>query len=144
MHRPLGITLLALLTAINGLATSALGIATLMGNQLIYTQVGYGPNRVPPASLLGPFADYASWALLFIGLSAGTVSYGLVTRRPWARLSILALLAVIGLLTIIALGWGAWHGQWGVVAAGVVKLALYLALGWYLRLPAVRKAFSAQ
>lgn len=142
MDRPLGITLLALIAAINSFASLALGVATLMGNQLVYSQVGYGPNRVPPASLLGSFADYAAWALLLVGLLVGALSYALFTLQPWARLAIFALLALISLLTVVALGWGTWHGHWSVVGVGTVKLGLYFALGWYLSTPAVRTAFS--
>lgn len=143
MDRPPGVTLIALLAAINGFASLALGVATLMGNQLVYSQVGYGPNRVSPASLVGPFADYAAWALLLIGLSIGALSYALFRLQPWARLAIFSLLASISLLTIVALGWGIWHRQWSVVGVGAVKLALYVALGRYLGTPAVRTSFSA-
>lgn len=141
MDRPLGVTILAVLGALNGLAALALGVATLLGNQFVYTPGGYGPNRVALASLLGPLAVYAGWVVLLVGLALGAFGYGFFTLQPWARLTLLVVLAIVSLLTVGAIGWGVWRGEWGVVGSGLLKLALYAGLMWYLSVPSVRAAF---
>jgi hypothetical protein len=142
LKRPLVITVLAGLGLLNGLATAALGVATIAGSRLVYAPLGYGPNRVPLASLLGPLSGEAGWILLALGLALFLLGVGLLRVRPWARLALLAVTATAALATSAAVIWGIVNGEWGVAGSGLLKLALYVGLGWYLTKAAVRAAFG--
>ncbi len=68
MHRPLIIKVLSIVAMLNGVFVFALGVFTLLGSNLVFNASGYGPDRVPIASLLGPLAPHAGWALPALGL----------------------------------------------------------------------------
>jgi hypothetical protein len=121
----------------------ALGVATLAGSRVLFTVLGAGTERVAPATLLGPWAPHAGWVLVSLSLGAAAVGVGLLRLRPWARRALVVVAALAALATAVAVAWGIAHRDWGVVASGALKVALYLALATYLRSANVRGAFRA-
>jgi hypothetical protein len=126
----------------NAAFIGALGIATLLGNRLVFEAGGVGPNRIAPASLLGPFTGHAGWALLVLSAGIGVVAYGLVRRRPWSRRVLMVIVAFAAVSAMIAMVWAAQRGDWTTAAWGAAKLVLYVAIGFTLRWRRTRALFS--
>jgi hypothetical protein len=143
MERPLGITLLAIGAMLNGSLMLAVGVGTLMGSKFLFTPSGYGPNRIAIATLLGPLASYAGWVFLGLGVIVGVIGLGLFALKAWARFILLAVLIVVSVLTVVEIGSGLQRSYWGVVIVGLLKLAIYAVVLWYLNKDAVRRKFSS-
>ena len=126
----------------NAVLIAALGIATLLGNRLVFEAGGLGPNRIAPASLLGPFASHAGWALLALSAGVGVAAYGLVRRRAWSRWVLMMIAAVAIVTTMIAIVWAAQRAEWTTVAWGAAKVVLYVAIGLVLQWRRTRALFS--
>jgi hypothetical protein len=56
---------------------------------------------------------------------------------------LLAVFVVVSLLTVVEIGSGLKHSYWGVVFVGLLKLAIYAVVFWYLNIDAVRRKFSS-
>jgi uncharacterized membrane protein HdeD (DUF308 family) len=110
-HRPLGVTLIAILTIIDGIAFLASGIAALTVAPFLFG-VDINNNNVPPAtgtSTLGsvPIPDtllvgmsvVTGVAILALGIAFVVISYGLLKGKGWAW-TVTVVLSCIG----IALG----------------------------------------
>jgi hypothetical protein len=143
MQRPLGITLLAVGSMLNGILMLAVGVWTLMGSNFLFTPSGYGPNRIAIATLFGPLASYAGWVFLGLGVIVGLIGLGLFALKAWARFILLAVLVVVSVLTVVEIGSGLKRSYWGVVLVGLLKLAIYAVVLWYLNRHAVRRKFSS-
>lgn len=134
--------LLALGAMLNGILMFAVGVWTLMGSKLLFTPSGYGPDRIAIASLLGPLASHAGWFFLGLAVVVGLIGLGLFALKAWARFILLAILVAISILTVVEIGLGVTRGYWGVVALGLLKLAIYGSLIWYFNLDSVKRRFS--
>ena len=143
MDRPLGITLLAIGSMLNGILMLAMGVWTLMGSNFLFIPSGYGPNRIAIATLFGPLASYAGWVFLGLGVIVGLIGLGLFALKAWARFILLAVLVVVSVLTVVEIGSGLKRSYWGVVLVGLLKLAIYAVVLWYLNRDAVRRKFSS-
>lgn len=144
MEKPISIIVFAVMAMLNGGVAFVLGIMTLLGSKMLFTPSGYGPNRIAISQLFGSFADQTGWVLLVLGVLFVLGGYGLFTLQEWARLIMFWVFAVIAVLTLVAIGWGVFHGQLGVVVGGLLKIAVESALCWYLITPSVRSAFAIQ
>lgn len=143
MNKPIPIIIFSVLAILNGGVAFLLGIITLLGNKFVFTPSGYGPNRIAISELFGPLADQTGWILLIIGVLFILAGYGLFAFQEWARLSVFWAFAVLAGATLIAVGWGVFHGQFGVVIGGLLKIAVEVALCWYLTTANVRSAFAS-
>lgn len=142
MGKPVPIIVLSVLAMLNGSVTFVLGILTLLGSKMLFTPSGYGPNRIAISQIFGPFANQTGWILLVLGVLFALVSYGLFTLQEWARLSVFWVFAVVAGATFLAVVWGIYHGEWGVVVSGLLKITVEAALCLYLNARSVRSAFS--
>jgi hypothetical protein len=68
--------------------------------------------------------------------------YGLFRLKPWARYFLLAMLVVVSLGTVVQVVLGFNRSYWGVVISGMLKLAFYAVLFWYLSSTSVKRQFS--
>lgn len=127
---------------LNGGATFVLGVMTLLGSKMLFTPSGYGPNRIAVSQLFGPFANQTGWIFLVLGVLFVVVGYRLFTLEEWARLTVFWVFAIVAGVTFVAVAWGIYQGQSGVVVSGLLKIAVEVALCWYLTTPNVRRAFS--
>ncbi len=141
MKKPAPIVILSVLAVLNGVVTFALGAVTLLGSRLLFTPSGYGPNRVAIAKLLGPFSGQVGWVMLALGVVFVLIGYGLFALREWARLTLFWVFAVVAGATLVAVGWGVYHGELGVILSGLLKAGVDAALCLYLAAPGVRGAF---
>lgn len=82
------------------------------------------------------------WIVLALGVAFVLVGRGLFALREWARLIVLWVFALIAVATLLAVGWGVYNGEFGVVVTGILKAAVEVALCLYLTTPGVRGAFS--
>jgi hypothetical protein len=55
---------------------------------------------------------------------------------------VLWVFALVAGATLLAIGWGVYNGEFGVVVTGILKVAVEVALCLYLIAPSVRGAFS--
>lgn len=140
--KPFPIIIFSVLAMFNGLAAFLLGVITLWGNKLLFTANGYGPNRIAISELFVVFAPQTGWIMLAIGTIFVSVGYGLFTFRNLVRLAVFYAFALLALSTIIAVGWGIYQGEWGVVVGGILKIAVEVAVCFYLTTSTVRKAFT--
>jgi len=142
MKRPAPIVILSILTMLNGGVALVLGVMTFLGSRVLFTPRGHGPNRIAISQLFGPFAGQTAWIVLALGVVFVLVGYGLFTLREWARLTVLWVFALVAAATLLAVGWGVYNGEFGVVVTGILKAAVEVALCLYLSAPGVRNAFS--
>ncbi len=142
MEKPIPVIVLSVLAMLNGGVAFVLGVMTLLGSDVLLTPSGYGPNRIAISQLFGPFAARTGWIVLVLGVLFVLGGYGLFTLREWARLTVFWVFAVLAVLTLVAVGWGVFHGQLGVVVGGLLKIAAESALCWYVSTPSVKAAFS--
>ncbi len=142
MSKPIPIIILSFMAMLNGSAALVLGIVTLRGNKILFTPDGYGPNRIAVSELFGPLADQTGWIVLVIGVFFVLIGYGLFTMQKWARLTVIWASAVLAGLTFFAVGWGVLNSEWGVIAGGLLKIAVEAILCWYLSTRTVRETFS--
>ena len=142
MNKPIPVIILSVLAILNGVAAFVLGTMTLLGNTFVFTPDGIGPNRIAISELFGPLAAQTGWILLLIGMLFMVIGYGLLTFREWARFTLFWGFAVLAGLTVIAVGWAVFHSELGVVIGGLFKVAVEVALCWYLTARNVRSAFS--
>jgi len=142
MQRPIAITLLAIGSMVNGIVMIVLGVWTLMGSRFLFTPSGYGPDRIAIATLLGPLSPYAGWVFVGLGVMVVLLGLGLFALKAWARFILLAVLIIVSLLTVVEIALGFQHRYWGVVIAGLLKLALYAAAIGYMNLQSVKRSFS--
>jgi hypothetical protein len=140
--KPVPIILFSILAMMNGLAAFVLGVITLLGSKLLFTADGYGPNRIAISDLFGVFAPQTGWIMFAIGLVFISVGYGLFTFKNLARLAVFYAFALLATATVIAVSWGIYQGEWGVVVGGILKIAVEIAVCVYLSTSKVRKAFS--
>jgi len=141
MKKPAPIVILSILAMLNGCLTLVLGVITLFGSRVLFTPSGYGPNRVAISQLLGPFAGQTGWVMLALGIVFILVGFGLFTLREWARLTLFWVFAIVAGATLVAVGWGVYHSELGVVLSGLLKAGVEMALCLYLSSPSVRAAF---
>ncbi|HEY0081004.1 MAG TPA: hypothetical protein VGB73_20535 [Pyrinomonadaceae bacterium] len=142
MKKPAPIVVFSILAMLNGGVTFALGVMTLLGSRILFKPSGYGPNRIAISQLFGPFADQTGWIVLALGIVFVLVGYGLFTLREWARLTVFWVFALVAGATLVAVVWGVYHGEVGVVLSGLLKGAIDAALCLYLMSRGVRNAFS--
>jgi hypothetical protein len=140
--KPVPIIIFSVLAMMNGLAAFVLGVITLLGSKLLFTADGYGPNRIAISELFGVFAPQTGWIMLAFGLVFISVGYGLFTFKNLARLAVFYAFALLAAATVIAVSWGIYQGEWGVVIGGILKIAVEIAVCVYLSTSKVRKAFS--
>lgn len=142
MEKPIPIIVLSVLAMLNGGVAFVLGVMTLLGSRVLFTPGGYGPNRIAVSQLFGPFAAQTGLIVLVLGVLFVLGGYGLFTLQGWARLTVFWVFAILAALTLVAVGWGVFHGQLGVVVGGLLKIAVESALCWYVSTPGVKAAFS--
>jgi hypothetical protein len=127
---------------LNGSVIFVLGALALLGSRMLFTPGGYGPNRIAISQLFGPFANQTGWICLVLGVCFVLVGYGLYSLREWARLTMFWVFAIVAGVTFLVVVWGVYRGEFGVVASGLLKMALEVALCWYLATSGIRSAFS--
>ena len=142
MTKPIPIMILSLLAMLNGGLTFGLGILTLLGSKMLFTPSGYGPHRIAVSQLFGPLANQSGWIFLVLGACFVLIGYGLFTLQKWARLTVFYLCAIAAGVTLVVVGWGVYHREFGVVVSGLLKIAVEATVCWYLTTPSVRHAFS--
>lgn len=143
MKKPVPIVILSTFAMLNGGAAVVLGIATLLGSKVLFTPSGHGPNRIAMSQIFGPFAEQTGWIFIALGVLFILTGYGLFTLKGWARRALFWVSAIVAVLTLGAVVWGVFHGEWGVVVSGLLKVAAESGLCWYLSRPGVRHAFGS-
>ena len=133
---------MSILALVNGGVTCLMGLMTLLGSRVLFTPSGYGPNRIAIAEVFGPLSGQAGWVVLTLGVLFALVGYGLFTLRWWARLTLFWVFAVAAAATLVAVGWGVYHGEVGVAVTGLLKVAADSVVCWYFSRPGVREAFA--
>lgn len=142
MEKPAPIFVLSILAMLNGGVTFGLGVMTLLGSEILFKPSGYGPNRIAVSQLFGPFANQTGWIFLALGALFLLVGYGLLNLKAWARLTVFWVFAIVAGATLLAVGWGIYHRELGMVVSGLLKITVEVALCLYLITPRVRSAFS--
>jgi hypothetical protein len=127
MNRPLGITLIALVLAISGIADIVLGLA---GMDILKIDLG----------TLASGAQAAGVGSLVSGVLTLIVAYGMFTTAGWAWL-----LTVVVMIVRIAVD--AWaivtHGLGSAIGgAALLNLVVSALILWYFNRPGVRSAFG--
>jgi hypothetical protein len=134
MQRPLGVTILAILSAIGGVlilcvSLAALGIGGALGG-LLGREVGPFAGAV-----VGGLASVIGFISLAIAILALAFAYGAWTLQPWAWVlgvfvwGASLVLGVIGLLN-------------GGSTSEIIRLVLAGAILYYLNTPEVKQAFG--
>jgi hypothetical protein len=134
MHRPIGVTIIALLFSLAAIYLWTIGAVKLVAPEAISLMAG--SQLMYGLELAGPYMA------LLVGTGYALVGWGLFRLHNWARWSamLVMVIAVASLVPKISMAEiGApllWYG---------FQIALRVALGWYLaQAPAVVDAFAAK
>jgi hypothetical protein len=134
MHRPIGVTIIALLFFVAAIYLWTIGVVKLLAPEAISLMAG--SQLMYSLELAGPYMA------LLVGTGYALVGWGLFRLHNWARWSamLVMVIAVASLVPKISMAEiGApllWYG---------FQIALRVALGWYLaQAPAVVDAFAAK
>jgi hypothetical protein len=140
VSRPLPITVLATLAVLNGLGVALLAALASMGSGVVWSPQGVGPNRIALADVFGALRGHTVWLLACFAVLLVVLGVGLFRLRAWARWGVVVAMGVAALGTLVAIVWAVRQREWGVVAAGLVKVTVEVGLCYYLLHPA-RSAF---
>ena len=128
-HRPLGITIIAILTIIGGLAFLASGIAAVTVAPFLSS------NGINNNSMLTPVISAVTGVgLLILGLAYFVMAYGLWKGKSWAW-TITLILSAIGIISGIA-------SIAGGNAGAVFHIIINVAIIYYLYRPNVKSFFG--
>jgi len=125
MQRPTGVTVLAVLAALGGIA-SVLGGLSLLGIGAIFSVVG------------GGFAFIVGLVLLALGIADLALAYGFWTAMPWAwtwGIAVQAIGVVWSLVELVLVG--------GTISSLIIQVVIAAIIIYYLNMPAIRKYFGA-
>jgi hypothetical protein len=125
MQRPTGVTVLAVLAAIGGVA-SILGGLALLGIGAVFAVVG------------GGFAFIIGLVVLALGVVDLALAYGFWTTQSWAwtwGIVVQAAGVLISLIELVLVG--------GSITSLVVQVVVAGVIIYYLNMPEIRKLFRA-
>jgi uncharacterized membrane protein HdeD (DUF308 family) len=136
-HRPLGITIIAILTIIDGIAFLASGIAAVTVAPFLFG-VDINNNNVPPATgtstlgsvtipdtLLVGMSIVTGAAILILGIAYFVMAYGLLKAKGWAW-TITVVLSCIGIaLGFVSIVTGHIGSIFSVVINGLILYYIY-------------------
>ena len=143
--RPLGITILSLLSFLNVAVYATLATLSIVNPRALSALLrGLSPGGSGPADLHFRMGSFLPLFYILAGVAIGFVALGFWKLWNWARLAMLALigLSLVGLVTVEAKG----IPSGGAAALGlfVLRLGLCLLIGWYLLSRKVHAAFPPQ
>jgi hypothetical protein len=119
-QRPLGVTIISILTILGGIGFLATGIAPLVAAPFF----SVGDSNVSPAALIG-LSSGIGIALLALGLAYFVMAYGLWKGKGWAW-SITVVLSFIGIaLGVVSIATGNIGAIFHTVINAVVLYYLY-------------------
>ena len=126
MDRPGGITLIAVVLAIQGVVSTILGLESAG-----VLSLGLGAAAESGAQ---------GWGYVISGLLTLLVAYGLFSLQGWARM-------VAMIVLVVRIAFDVWaivtHGLGSSIGiAAVVQLVVSALILWYLTTPRVREAFQ--
>ena len=132
-HRPFGVTILAILTIIAGIAFLANGVtAATIAPSLSVTNTSHnstfsttGSSAIIPQSLLVGLSVGAGVALLALGIAYFVMAYGLLKGKGWAW-TITVLLSYIGIaLGFVSIVTGHIGAVFGIIINAVIVYYIY-------------------
>jgi hypothetical protein len=125
--RPLGITIIAIILAISGVAQVLFGLEALK-----ITNLGFGT--------VADAAGVSGWAGVISGVLTILVSGGLFTLASWAwmlAVVVLVIRVVADALVVVTQGMGSTLG-----AAAISNIVVSAIILWYFLRPSVKAAFG--
>ena len=133
MPKPTGVTLIAVLYWIGACALIMLGVGILAASQIFAGMANPGWGWVLAMGKIG--------AIILIGFggAAGFVGWGLWSMEEWARI-VAIVLACLGIVASLP-GFFLLHGVM-LMPIRLVRLAINVAIIWYLFQPQVKRAFG--
>jgi len=144
MNRPGGVTVIAILEFLGGVACILIGLAVMLGGGMLAAVVGQsgGQGSGAGAGILGALGAALGIVLLVFALLYFLVGWGMLKLKGWARIisMIFAGLSILGSL----FGITGFLAHFNVVALFwlVVRLAIAGWIIWYLMQPNVSAAFN--
>jgi hypothetical protein len=136
-HRPLGITIIAILTIIDGIAFLASGIAAVTVAPFLFG-VDINTNNVPPATgtstlgsvtipdtLLVGMSVVTGVAILTLGIAFFVMAYGLLRGKGWAW-TVTVVLSCIGIaLGLVSVVTGYLDGIFNIIINAFIFYYIY-------------------
>jgi hypothetical protein len=134
MHRPIGVTIIALLFFVAAIYLWTIGVVKLLAPEAISLMAG--SQLMYSLELAGPYMA------LLVGTGYALVGWGLFRLHNWARWSamlvmVIAVASLVPKISMAEIGIPLlWYG---------FQIALRVAVGWYLaQAPAVVDAFASK
>jgi hypothetical protein len=126
MARPLGVTIIAILMAIGGIAMIVAGVSALFLGSLIplagQTQDFAGNIS---STMLGGFAVASGAVMLALGIASLVIAYGLFKGRGWAWTAAVVL-SIIGIvMSVVSIVTGNFGSIISLIINGIIIYYLY-------------------
>jgi|SRR6476469_3435282 len=119
-HRPLGVTIIAVLTIIGGIAFLASGITAVTVAPFLYGTITNNNNIIAPV-----LSALTGFALLILGIAYFVMAYGLLKAKGWAW-TITVVLSCIGIaLGVVSIVTGHIGSIFSVVINGLILYYIY-------------------
>jgi hypothetical protein len=136
-QRPIGVTVIAVISAILGILAMLLGLLLMLGGALfggLAVSTG-GPGAGIAGGLFAGIFGFFGFVFLIVGIVDIVFAYGAWTLKPWAWMLGIVIAAVSIVLALLSLG-----GDSAVTE--VVTIALWAVVIYYLNTPPVKLAFG--
>lgn len=126
--RPTGVTIIAILNIISGIAMLAGGIGLSVAGSLLPTMTTVDPNaggQMALAGLLGGAGVFIGGIMIILGIVSFIVAYGLLKGSGWAWTATVVLSIINAVMGIISLAGGNFTSIISIIISGIVIYYMY-------------------
>jgi hypothetical protein len=114
-NRPFGVTIVAILMAIEGIFLILAGIGGIVAGGIVGAELGIGGGVIIAASSVG----------LALGIAGLVIAWGLIIGKGWAWIVTIIITIVMAIVNIIELANGRYEHVIGLIINGVILYYMY-------------------
>lgn len=143
MGRPVGVTILAILSFIGAAICLLGGIGVILGGGFIATMLSQqGQGSVGAAGVLAGLGAAAGVFIIIMGGVSALLGFGLWKLKGWARIVSIVLFAINAVFQLLGILGTLAHFSLFALVWGVFWVAVDAFVIWYLLKPEVKAAFQ--
>lgn len=144
MQKPLGVIIIAVLDFLGTVLLGCLGLLAFLAMGFLAPRISEAMNGQVPAGVIAGLGIFLGLVCMFFAAISAVLGYGILSLKEWARI-VQMVLAAIGIIfgALGLLGTMLHFQVFGFVVVGI-RLAINLAILWYLNQPDVKAAFQAR
>jgi hypothetical protein len=114
-NRPFGVTIVAILMAIEGIFLILAGIGGIVAGGIVSAELGLGGGLIIAASSVA----------LVLGIAGLVIAWGLISGKGWAWIITIIITIIMAIVNIIELASGRYEHVIGLIINGVILYYMY-------------------